>query len=329
MPQATAACMAHMIDPLVVVVGPTAVGKTDLSLLLAKSINAEIVNIDSRQMYLYMDIGTAKPTASQQVEVPHHLLDVLPPDQQLTAAECGRLARQAINDIRQRGRQVVVVSGGGLYLQAALYGLMPVPSANHSLRAELRRYSERHGDAALHALLQKADPSYAAACHVRDRMRVVRALEVTFLTGTPFSEHCSRHRDSEPFLPYVGIALTRHRADLYDRIERRTDTMLGAGWLTEVQALLEQGYTDISAAMNSLGYRELLSYLAGEKGWQETVDAIKQATRRLAKRQLTWLCRMQDLAWYNISGEGEHAVAAEVLKRLRAGPHFKAGAPYP
>ena len=318
-----------MVDPLVVLVGPTAVGKTVLSLRLAKAIHAEIVNIDSRQMYRYMDIGTAKPTPSQQAEVPHHLLDVLPPDQPLTAAECQKLARQAIDDIRERQRRVVIVAGSGLYLQALLYGLMPAPPASPSLRAELRRYSERHGDAALHALLQKADPAYAVACHMRDRVRVVRALEVTFLTGVPFSEHCSRHGASEPFCPYVGIALTRQRADLYDRIGQRTDAMLGAGWLEEVQTLLAQGYTESCAAMNGLGYRELLSYLAGGRGWQETVEAVKQATRRLAKRQLTWFCRMQDLTWYNLSGGDENVVVAEILDRLRVGPRIGRDTPCP
>lgn len=321
--------MAQTLDPLIVVAGPTAVGKTALSLRLAKAIGAEIVNIDSRQMYRYMDIGTAKPTPAQQAEVPHHLLDVLAPDQPLSAAECGKLARQAIDDVRQRRLRVVVVAGSGLYLQALLYGLMPVPSANPSLRAELRRYSERHGDAALHALLQRADPTYAAVCHLRDRVRVVRALEVTFLTGVPFSEHCSRHRASEPSFPYVGVALTRHRADLHDRIGRRTDAMLGAGWLSEVRALLAQGYTESCTAMNGLGYRELLSFLAGARTWQETVDAIKQATRRLAKRQLTWFRRMQDLSWYNLSGKGKDTAAAEILSRLRVGPCIREVTPYP
>ena len=312
-----------------VVAGPTAVGKTALSLRLAKAVGAEIVNIDSRQMYRYLDIGTAKPTPAQQAEVPHHLLDVLPPDQPLTAAACARRARQAIDDIRRRRRRVVVVAGSGLYLQALLYGLMPAPPANPSLRAELRRYAERHGDAALHGLLCNADPVYAAACHVRDRVRVVRALEVTFLTGVPFSVHCARHRAGAPFCPYVGVALTRDRADLYDRIGQRTDAMLGAGWLAEVQALLAQGYTESCAAMNGLGYRELVSYLSGAKGWPETVAAIKQATRRLAKRQLTWFGRMQGLAGYNISGQAEAAVVADILGRLRAAPSHREGARRP
>ena len=305
-----------MVDPLVVIVGPTAVGKTALSLRLAQAIHAEIVNIDSRQMYRYMDIGTAKPTSSEQAEVPHHLLDVLLPDQSSNAARCADLARQAIDGIRRRGQRAVIVSGGGLYLQALLYGLMPVPSANGPLRAELSAYADRHGNTALYTLLQRADPTAAAACHVHDRVRVVRALEVTYLTGVPFSEHRSRHWTPEPLYPYVGIALTRDRAELYARIGERTDAMLAAGWLAEAETLVGHGYTETCAAMNSLGYRELLGYLAGRTAWPETVDAIKQATRRFAKRQLTWFSKLPNLSWYNLTHVDESAVVAKVVDTL-------------
>jgi len=316
----------QMVDPLVVIVGPTAVGKTALSLRLAQAIHAEIVNIDSRQMYRYMDIGTAKPTPSEQAEVPHHLLDVLLPDQPSNAAQCADLARQAIDDIRRRGQRAVIVSGSGLYLQALLYGLMPVPSANGPLRAELSAYAGRHGNAALHTLLQQADPIAAATCHVHDRVRVVRALEVTYLTGVPFSEHRSRHRTHEPLYPYLGIALTRDRAEFYVRIGERTDAMLAAGWLAEVEMLVARGYTETCAAMNSLGYRELLGYLAGRTVWQETVDAIKQATRRFAKRQLTWFSKMPNLSWYNFTRVDEGAVVATVVDTLRNGMDLQAEA---
>ncbi len=308
-----------MVDPLVVIVGPTAVGKTVLSLHLAQAIHAEIVNVDSRQMYRHMDIGTAKPTPSEQAAVPHHLLDVLLPDQPGTAVQCADLARQALEDIRRRGRRAVIVAGSGLYLQTLLYGLMPVPPAHATLRAELRAYADRHGNTALHALLQRADPTAAAACHVHDRVRVVRALEVTYLTGVPFSEHCSRHQVREPLYPYVGIALTRDRTELYARIGERTDAMLAAGWLAEVEGLVACGYTETCVAMNSLGYRELLGYLAGRAGWQETVDVIKQATRRFAKRQLTWFSKLPDLSWYNLIRVDENTVVAEVVNALRIG----------
>ena len=308
-----------MVDPLVVIVGPTAVGKTALSLHLARAIHAEIVNVDSRQMYCHMDIGTAKPTPFEQAEVPHHLLNVLLPDQPGSAAQCADLARQALDDIRRRRRRAVVVAGSGLYLQALLYGLMPVPPAHAPLRAELGAYADRHGNAALHSLLQRADPAAAAICHVHDRVRVVRALEVTYLTGVPFSEHCSRHQARQPLYPYVGVGLTRDRAELYARIGERTDAMLAAGWLAEVEMLVARGYTEACAAMNSLGYRELLGYLAGRTGWQETVDAIKQATRRFAKRQLTWFSKLPNLSWYNLTRTDERTVAAELVKTLRSG----------
>ncbi len=308
-----------MINPLVVIVGPTAVGKTALSLRLARAIHAEIVNIDSRQMYRHLDIGTAKPTPSQQAEVPHHLLDVLLPDQSGNAAKCADLARQALDDIRGRGRRAVLVAGSGLYLQALLYGLMPVPPANALLRAELCAYADRHGNAALHTLLQRADPTAAATCHVKDRVRVVRALEVTYLTGVPFSEHCSRHQMHKPLYPYVGIALTRDRAELYARIEERTDAMLAAGWLAEIERLIACGYTETCAAMNSLGYRELLGHLAGRMEWQEAVDAIKQATRRFAKRQLTWFAKFPDLSWYNLTRVNEGTVVTDTVKTLCIG----------
>ena len=308
-----------MVDPLVVIVGPTAVGKTALSLHLARAIHAEIVNVDSRQMYYHMDIGTAKPTPFEQAEVPHHLLNVLLPDQPGSAAQCADLAWQALDDIRRRRRRAVVVAGSGLYLQALLYGLMPVPPAHAPLRAELGAYADRHGNAALHNLLQRADPAAAAICHVHDRVRVVRALEVTYLTGVPFSEHCSRHQARQPLYPYVGVGLTRDRAELYARIGERTDAMLAAGWLAEVEMLMARGYTEACAAMNSLGYRELLGYLAGRTGWQETVDAIKQATRRFAKRQLTWFSKLPNLSWYNLTRTDERTVAAELVKTLRSG----------
>lgn len=314
-----------MVAPLIVIVGPTAVGKTALSLHLAEAIRAEIVNIDSRQMYRCMDIGTAKPTPFEQAAVPHHLLNVLLPDQPGSAAQCAGLARQALDGIRRRRQGAMIVAGSGLYLQALLYGLMPVPPANAPLRAELGAYADRHGNAALHNLLRRADPAAAAICHAHDRVRVVRALEVTYLTGVPFSAHCSRHQARRPLYPYVGIGLTRDRAELYARIGERTEAMLAAGWLAEVEMLAARGYTAACAAMNSLGYRELLGYLAGRTGWQETVDAIKQATRRLAKRQLTWFSRLSNVSWYDLTGMDERAVAAELVKTLRIGMDAQAG----
>jgi tRNA dimethylallyltransferase len=303
-----------MAEPLIVLAGPTGVGKTALSLPLAQRLNAEIVNVDSRQLYDTMDIGTAKPTPAQRALVPHHLVDVLRPDQPSNAAQFLRLARAAVDDIRQRGRRVVLVAGSGLYLQALLYGLMSAPPADEPLRRELNAYADRYGVPALHHRLQQVDPEAAAFYHPHDRIRLIRALEVTYVSGEPFSVHRQRHqRARQAVYPYVGVVLTRQREELYTRIAVRTEAMLAQGWLAEVQSLLAQGYTRACAAMNSLGYRELLTYLEGQAPWPETVAAIKQATRRLAKRQLTWFRKWSCLHTYDLSGRDEHTAVQDLL----------------
>lgn len=307
-----------MLEPLLVLAGPTAVGKTALSLPIAQALNAEIVTVDSRQLYRYMDIGTAKPSPGQRALVPHHLLDLLLPDQPSTAAQFLTTARQAIAGIRQRQKRVLLVAGSGLYLQALLYGLMPAPAACEPLRRVLRAYADQHGTPALHRRLQDVDPAAASCYHPHDRVRIIRALEVTYLTGEPFSLHCQRHQSHEPVFPYCGIALTRERADLYTRIAERTDAMLAAGWLAEVQTLVASGYTRACAAMNSLGYRELLAYLAGERPWDETVTAIKRATCHLAKRQLTWFRHMPRLRWLNLSACDEQTAVNTIIAHWQA-----------
>lgn len=307
------------MEPLAVLVGPTAVGKTALSLPIARALEAEIVNVDSRQLYRYMDIGTAKPTPGERAQVPHHLLDLLLPHQKSSAAHFLRAARHALDDIRRRGKRVLVVAGSGLYLRALLYGLMPVPCANEALRQELRAYADRYGSTALHQRLLQADPVTAGQYHPHDRVRLIRALEVTYLTGVPFSMHQQRHARQGQVWPYVGIGLTRDRRELYERIADRTEAMLAAGWLDEVQDLVARGYTRECAAMNSLGYRELLGYLAGQSLWLDTVAAIKQATRRFAKRQLTYFRRFPKLHWLNLSSldDDEETAITDIVERLR------------
>jgi tRNA dimethylallyltransferase len=307
-----------MQEPLLVLVGPTAVGKTALSLPIAQALDAEIVNVDSRQLYRYMDIGTAKPSIAQQAQVRHHLLDLLLPHQPSSAAQFVTSARQVLDDIRQRGKRALLVAGSGLYLQALLYGLMPAPTAYAPLRRALHRYADQHGTPALHRRLQQVDPVAASFYHPHDRVRLIRALEVTYLTGEPFSRHCDRHQGQAPLFSYVGVGLTRERTDLYARIRARTDTMLAAGWLAEVERLAGWGYTRACAAMNSLGYRELLAYVAGEMGWDETVAAIKTATCRLAKRQLTWFRKMAHVYWVNLSAMDDQTAVATLVQYLRA-----------
>jgi tRNA dimethylallyltransferase len=307
-----------VLEPLVVLAGPTAVGKTALSLPIAQALGAEIVNVDSRQLYKHMDIGTAKPSLAQQAQVPHHLLDLLLPHQKSSAAQFATTARQVLAELQQRGKRALLVAGSGLYLQALLYGLMPAPAAYEPLRRVLHMYADQHGTAALYRRLQQVDPVAASSYHPHDRVRLIRALEVTYLTGEPFSCHCRRHQDQEPFLPYVGMALTRERADLYARIAERTDAMLAAGWLAEVERLVASGYRRECTAMHSLGYRELLAYVAGEMAWHETVTAIKKATWHLAKRQLTWFRKMPRLHWFNLSACDEQTAVATIIRHLQS-----------
>lgn len=302
-----------LAKPLVVLVGPTAVGKTALSLPLARALGAEIVCVDSRQLYQFMDIGTAKPTPFEQREVPHHLLDRLLPNQKSTAAEFVVAAGAVLRDLQQRGKRALLVVGSGLYLRALLYGLMPAPAADESLRQELYAYADRYGPLALHEWLQQLDPQAAYQYHPHDRMRLVRALEVTLLTGEPFSVHQSRHQQRAVY-PYVGIALSREREELYRRIGDRTDAMLAAGWLDEVAALVARGYSHTSPALNSLGYREILQFLAGGITWPAAVEAIKRETRRFAKRQLTWYKKFPHLHWLNLSVTDGEAAMAYILK---------------
>jgi len=303
---------------LAVLYGPTAVGKTVLSIPLARALQAEIVNVDSRQIYRFMDIGTAKPTTVQCAQVPHHLLDLLTPDQESSAARFVEAARQVIDDLLQRGKRPLIVAGSGLYLHALLYGLMAAPSADKPLRRRLHAYADRYGTAALHQRLQVVDPLAASQYHPHDRVRLVRALEVTYLTGEPFSSHRRRHQHQGPVYPYIGFGLTRERSELYARIAARTDAMLSAGWLAEVRSLLARGYSRKCAAMNSLGYRELLMYVDGRLSWLDAVTAIKQVTRRLAKRQLTWLRKFPALHEVNLSTMGEKNAVASMIEHLRS-----------
>ncbi len=305
------------MESLAVLYGPTAVGKTALSIPIARALDAEIVNVDSRQIYRFMDVGTAKPTAVQCAQVPHHLLDLLLPDQGSSAALFVEAAWQVIDELLGRGKRPLIVAGSGLYLQALLYGLMAAPSADEPLRRKLHAYGDRYGTVALHQRLQIVDPLAALQYHPHDRVRLVRALEVTYLTGEPFSSHIQRHQQQGPAHPHIGFVLTRERSELYARIAARTDAMLTAGWLAEVRSVLARGYTREDAAMNSLGYRELLMYLDGQISWLDAVTAIKQVTRRLAKRQLAWLRKFPKFHEVNLSTIGETNAVASIVEQLQ------------
>lgn len=296
---------------LLVLVGPTAVGKTALSLALAETLNGEIVSADSRQIYRGLDIGADKVSAADRARVPHHLLDVVAPDEVLTLAQYQRAACAAIQDIQARGRLPILVGGTGLYVRAVADGLgIPEVPPNPALRAELEAFAATHGAQALHARLSTLDPTAAAAIDYRNVRRVIRALEVCLETGQPISR---LQAATPPPYPVQRIGLTRPRPALYARIDQRVDEMVTRGLLAETEALLAAGYTADLPAMTGLGYRQMIQYVQGEVSFDEAVAAIKQQTRRFVHQQYTWF-RLDDpkITWFDLDSVPPDAVLAAV-----------------
>jgi tRNA dimethylallyltransferase len=292
-------------DQALILTGPTACGKTALALELAELIGAEIVALDSMTVYRGMDIGTAKPTLAERQRIRHHLIDVLDPWESLTVAWWLDRARAACQDIVARGKRPLFVGGTPFYLKALLFGLFPGPPADADLRRALEAEAEESGGAALHARLALVDPKTAARLHPNDVRRVVRALEVHALTGQPISSRQATW-DTPAFaadpaavppparIPAVVLELSRDH--LYDRINRRVDQMLAAGWMDEVRRLRELSQTLSREARQALGYRELMAHLDGVGGdWFDTVELIRTHTRQFAKRQLTWFRHLPQL----------------------------------
>ena len=296
-------------SPLIAVLGPTAVGKTAISLQLAQQFGGEIVSADSRQIYRGLDIGTDKADSATRAAIPHHLIDVVAPDEVLTLAEYQRLAYAAINDIHRRGRLPLLVGGTGLYVRAVLEGLgIPEVAPDEALRAEL----EAEGAEALHARLAALDPVAAGRIDARNVRRVIRALEVCIATGRPISE---LQAATPPPYRTLRIGLTRPRAALYARIDQRVDEMLARGLLAETQRLLDAGYSPQLPALTGLGYRQMIQYLHGEASYDEAVAAIKQQTRRFVRQQYTWF-RLDDprIRWLDLEEVGYDEVLANVKR---------------
>ncbi len=294
--------------PPVAIMGPTAVGKTSLVLRLAGEINAEVVNVDSIQIYKRLDIGSAKPSREEMRQVPHHLIDIREPDEPFDAADFAWAARAAIRKIRSRGRNVILSGGTGLYLNALLQGLAPCSGANPGLRDMLKESLQRYGAPFLHSLLSNHDPEAAERLHVNDTFRVIRALEVVLNTGMPLSKWHELHKKQIQEFPCIKIALVRPREELYSRIDQRVDAMIAQGFVKEVEALLGQGYDPRLKPLQSLGYRHIIRFLQGQGGLDEAAELMKRDTRRYAKRQLTWFRAQKGIQWFNadsLSGNGE------------------------
>ncbi|MFB9275134.1 tRNA (adenosine(37)-N6)-dimethylallyltransferase MiaA [Cohnella cellulosilytica] len=308
--------------PLLVLVGPTAVGKTALSLKLAKAFDAEIISGDSMQVYRGMDIGTAKLRPEEMEGVPHHLIDIREPDHPFSVSEFQSLCTETIREIHQRGRLPFIVGGTGLYVESVCYGFrFQEIGADEAYRAEMRAYAAEKGAQALHDKLAEVDPVTAAKLHPNDEGRIIRALEVFRLTGKPLSAAQSQSRGDEKRSPYrlCLIGLTMERDALYRRIEERVDLMLEAGLVGEVRGLLETGVPRSAVAMRGLGYKEIAAYLEGETSYEEAVAILKRDTRHFAKRQLSWFRHMRGLEWADADGDAKNSALFERICAIIAG----------
>jgi len=282
---------------LICLLGPTAVGKTEIAIQLAQRLDAEIISVDSRQIYRQMDIGTAKPTSEELQLARHHLIDCVDISEPFSAADYQRLADTAITDIQNRGKRVLLVGGAGLYFRAVVDGLFEGPGADAVLRERLEAEAAQYGVDVLHERLRACDPESADRIHPNNLVRVIRALEVYELTGTPMSKLQQQWHPEEQRYPFTAFCLTMPRALLYRRIEQRVDIMLANGLIAEVESLLTAGYSRDTVALQSFGYKELIAYLEGECTYIEAISQLKQNTRRFAKRQLTWFRKDPRLEW--------------------------------
>lgn len=296
---------------LVVICGPTASGKTALALQLAEHFAVEIISADSRQVYRRMDIGTAKATAEERSRVRHHLVDVVDPDEDFTAADFLLRGRAALAEIVRRGRLPLVVGGTGLYIEALLRGLVDAPGADPDLRRELAQWEKKHGPGSLHERLQAVDPVLAEQLAPRNLVRIVRALEVFYQSGQRLSELQARHAAVPSPFRVVTIGLAPQRELLYERIDQRVEAMMAAGLLTETEALLASGSSPQLKALQTIGYRECVDHLAGNTSLQEAVGLIQRNSRRYAKRQMTWFKRDNEIIWLDSLRE-----FAKVLKLI-------------
>ncbi|OPY86792.1 MAG: tRNA dimethylallyltransferase [Syntrophus sp. PtaU1.Bin208] len=292
---------------LLVVTGPTAVGKTGTAIALAKLCNGEVVSADSMQVYRHMDIGTAKPTPTEQGQVRHHLIDIVDPDEAFSAASYMERARAAIADLHRQGKGIVVAGGTGLYIRALLGGLFDGPGADEALRHSYAAIVEREGKPGLYEILKKKDSRAAAIIHPNDVARTIRALEVLELTGVSIVEQQQDHGFAQRPYNVLKIGLWIERPLLYERIEARTDQMMAQGFLEEVQHLLEMGFSEELKPMQALGYRQLARVLKGTLDLEEAVRSIKRETRHYAKRQLTWFGADPEISWFD-AGDREGIV---------------------
>ncbi|MGL6105031.1 tRNA (adenosine(37)-N6)-dimethylallyltransferase MiaA [Romboutsia sp.] len=296
--------------PLIILTGPTAVGKTDLSIKLAKELNAQIISADSMQIYKHMDIGSAKVTPEEMDNVKHYLIDEVTPDYTFSVSEFQERADKYISEISEKGKKVLVTGGTGLYLNSLIYNMDFAKSdADNELREQLRIELEENGIEYMHNKLKELDNEASERIHKNNTKRVIRALEVA-LSGGKMNDFSNDLKFNEKYKPII-IVLNRDREHLYQRINKRVDIMMESGLIEEVKELLAMGYTKDMISMQGIGYKEIIKYLDGEYTLEEAVEIIKRDSRRYAKRQLTWFRRYEDAKWFDLDEYNN----SEILKQ--------------
>lgn len=307
------------LKPLVILVGPTAVGKTAASIGLAKALNGEIISGDSMQIFKGLDIGTAKISKEEMDGVVHHLIDIKEPWESFSVAEFKRLADEAIEDIYSRGKMPIIVGGTGFYVNSVLYEYhFGEADTDEAYRNQLQQYLDEHGNDALWKLLQEKDPASAQRLHSNDTKRVMRALEVLHVTGVPASERQSTLDRQTMRYNAVYIALTMPREILYDRINLRVELMMKEGLEQEVRRALESGVPQDALSMTSIGYRQMIQYFNGEISLERAVELIQRDTRHFAKRQLTWFRHDPNIQWVDKHGKTDAQIEAELLNLVQS-----------
>ena len=309
-------------QPLLILTGPTAVGKTDLSIALAKKINGAVISADSMQVYRGMDIGSAKVTREEMQGVPHYLIDVLNPEDEFHVVRFQEMAKSALQEIYAKKQIPIIAGGTGFYIQALLYDIdFTEQDEDTELRAHFAALAKEHGNEYLHEMLRRVDPASAKIIHANNVKRTIRALEYFEKTGQTISKHNEQERAKESPYDFRYFVLTDERAHLYERIDHRVDLMLEAGLVDEVKCLREQGCHKGMVSMQGLGYKEILSWLEGEISYEEAIYLLKRDTRHFAKRQLTWFRRERDVIWLNKCDYDyeDSRILEEILNIITAG----------
>jgi tRNA dimethylallyltransferase len=283
---------------IIVVCGPTGIGKTAVGIKLAERLGGEIISADSMQIYRRMDIGTAKPTPAEQAQIVHHMIDIVEPDKDYDAVQFSKQAGEGIAEISNRGRIPFVVGGTGLYIKALIHGMFQTEPVDPKIRSRLKQELAQGGSRCLYGRLEKIDPNTAGRLHPNDSYRILRALETIESSGKTISEHHQHHGFENERFNAFKIGLWRDRQKLYERIDQRVDLMIEAGLVKEVKKLLSMGYSAELKSMQSIGYRHVVGFLNGSLPWDECLRTLKRDTRRFAKRQFTWFCADPQIKWY-------------------------------